>query len=144
MTDALRALFTSYGMSKKFKNKTCAYCSVPGSSETGDHVIAREFFLPARRENLLLGGTHVDLLRNEFALVRKEAADFEKEVELVLVEAGADCGHTKQGHARCAISWGSRFLGSTSTWCALKAEEGCTAPLCNCLGPGTLMAGSSF
>lgn len=39
-------------MSKKYKGKTCAYCAVPGSSETGDHIIAREFFLPERREHL--------------------------------------------------------------------------------------------
>lgn len=43
----------------------------------------------------LLGGTHVDLLRNEFTFITKEAADFEKEAELVLVEAGADCDHAQ-------------------------------------------------
>jgi hypothetical protein len=30
-------------VSKKFKNKTCAYCGVEGASETADHVLAREF-----------------------------------------------------------------------------------------------------
>lgn len=39
-------------MSKKYKGKTCVYCSTPESSGTGDHVIAREFFLPERRSNL--------------------------------------------------------------------------------------------
>ena len=39
-------------MSKKFKGKTCVYCAVPGASETGDHVFAREFFLPDQRAEL--------------------------------------------------------------------------------------------
>ena len=39
-------------MSKKFKNKTCAYCSTPNSSTTGDHVFAREFFDEKHRHNL--------------------------------------------------------------------------------------------
>jgi hypothetical protein len=30
-------------VSKKFKNKTSAYCGVEGASETADHVLAREF-----------------------------------------------------------------------------------------------------
>lgn len=30
-------------MSKLFKGKTCAYCAVPGISDTGDHVLARGF-----------------------------------------------------------------------------------------------------
>jgi hypothetical protein len=38
--------------SKKFKGKTCAYCAVPGSSETGDHVFARQFFVESDRANL--------------------------------------------------------------------------------------------
>lgn len=38
--------------SKRFKGKTCVYCAVPGSSVTGDHVIAREFFPVAKRGNL--------------------------------------------------------------------------------------------
>ncbi|KUO64485.1 MAG: hypothetical protein APF80_04800 [Alphaproteobacteria bacterium BRH_c36] len=38
--------------SKKFRNKTCAYCGVPGASATGDHVFAREFFLVRHRANL--------------------------------------------------------------------------------------------
>jgi 5-methylcytosine-specific restriction endonuclease McrA len=35
--------------SKKFKNKTCAYCGEPGASATGDHVFARQFFLVKHR-----------------------------------------------------------------------------------------------
>ena len=38
-------------MSKKFKGKLCVYC-VERPSTTADHVICREFFLPARRNNL--------------------------------------------------------------------------------------------
>jgi hypothetical protein len=38
-------------MSKKYKGKTCVYCS-EATSTTGDHVIGREFFLPGRRDNL--------------------------------------------------------------------------------------------
>lgn len=30
-------------MSKLFKGKTCAYCAVPGISDTADHVLARQF-----------------------------------------------------------------------------------------------------
>lgn len=39
-------------MSKKFKGKTCVYCGTPKSSQTGDHIFAREFFLHERRNNL--------------------------------------------------------------------------------------------
>jgi hypothetical protein len=39
-------------MGKKFKGKTCVYCGIPKSSQTGDHIFAREFFLPDRRKNL--------------------------------------------------------------------------------------------
>jgi len=38
--------------SKKFLNKTCAYCRTQGSSEGADHVVAREFFLAEDRNNL--------------------------------------------------------------------------------------------
>lgn len=38
--------------SKKYKNKTCAYCGEEGSSDTGDHVFARGFFLDGRRDNI--------------------------------------------------------------------------------------------
>jgi hypothetical protein len=38
--------------SKKFKHKTCAYCGKRGTSETGDHVFAREFFLVKHRAYL--------------------------------------------------------------------------------------------
>jgi hypothetical protein len=39
-------------VSKRFKGKTCAYCAVPSSSTTGDHVFARAFFLPEKRAAL--------------------------------------------------------------------------------------------
>lgn len=38
-------------MSKRFKGKPCVYCLHP-SSDDGDHVICRQFFLPQHRENL--------------------------------------------------------------------------------------------
>ena len=38
--------------SKKFKGKTCAYCSREGASEVREHVIAREFVLERYRDNL--------------------------------------------------------------------------------------------
>jgi hypothetical protein len=38
-------------MSKKYKGKLCVYCA-SGIATVADHVIAREFFLPARRANL--------------------------------------------------------------------------------------------
>jgi hypothetical protein len=37
--------------SKKYKGKLCVYCS-RRESTTGDHVFAREFFLPSQRNNL--------------------------------------------------------------------------------------------
>jgi hypothetical protein len=37
--------------SKRFRNKLCAYCGVEPST-TGDHVVARAFFLEIRRGNL--------------------------------------------------------------------------------------------
>ncbi len=44
---------TVYKMSsKKYRGKTCAYCAVPNSSTTADHVIARGFFLENQRGNL--------------------------------------------------------------------------------------------
>ncbi|MHA1164716.1 MAG: HNH endonuclease [Alphaproteobacteria bacterium] len=39
-------------MSKQFKGKTCVYCATEGSSQTGDHVFAREFFDISDRQNL--------------------------------------------------------------------------------------------
>ena len=39
-------------MSKKYKGKTCVYCAEPNSSEDGDHVVSREFFLAKKRANL--------------------------------------------------------------------------------------------
>ena len=39
-------------MSKKYKNKTCVYCVTPNSSEDGDHVVSREFFILDKRANL--------------------------------------------------------------------------------------------
>lgn len=39
-------------MSKRFKGKTCVYCSVEGISETADHVIAREFLPVAHRDGI--------------------------------------------------------------------------------------------
>ncbi len=39
-------------MGKRFKGLTCAYCSSPGISSTGDHVIPRRFFPKHLRENL--------------------------------------------------------------------------------------------
>lgn len=39
-------------MSKKFKGKTCTYCGKLNSSTEPDHVFAKEFFLPNRRDNL--------------------------------------------------------------------------------------------
>jgi hypothetical protein len=38
--------------SKKFKDKTCAYCSREKASEAREHVIAREFVLGRYRDNL--------------------------------------------------------------------------------------------
>ncbi|NKA59972.1 hypothetical protein GO281_03745 [Ralstonia solanacearum] len=39
-------------MSKRFLRKRCVYCGKQGVSSTGDHVIARGFFLPPQRANL--------------------------------------------------------------------------------------------
>lgn len=39
-------------MSKRFVGKPCVYCLTNPSTRTGDHVFAREFFLPDQRDNL--------------------------------------------------------------------------------------------
>jgi len=39
-------------MSNRYRDKTCTYCTVPGSSETADHVVALEFFPIDQRDNL--------------------------------------------------------------------------------------------
>lgn len=39
-------------MSKQYKGKTCVYCARPGTSSTGDHVVARSFFSVDERDNL--------------------------------------------------------------------------------------------
>jgi hypothetical protein len=39
-------------MSKKFKSKTCAYCCALEASVVGDHVVAREFCVKDKRDNL--------------------------------------------------------------------------------------------
>jgi hypothetical protein len=39
-------------VSKRWKGKTCVYCTVPGSSTAPDHVIARGFFPMDKRGNL--------------------------------------------------------------------------------------------
>ena len=75
-------------MGKRYKSKTCVYCAAAGKSETGDHVLAREFVpaahhsqipqVPACRQCnkdksdlehylttvLLFGGRHVDAVAN--------------------------------------------------------------------------------
>jgi hypothetical protein len=39
-------------MKNRFKGKTCIYCAVPKSSEDGDHVVCRQFFLERHRGDL--------------------------------------------------------------------------------------------
>lgn len=39
-------------MRNRYKNLTCAYCAVPNSSETADHIFARGFFNKRERDNL--------------------------------------------------------------------------------------------
>lgn len=39
-------------MSKKFWHKTCAYCGVPHSSQTTDHVLARVFLAKSLRQEI--------------------------------------------------------------------------------------------
>lgn len=39
-------------VSKRFKGKTCVYCTGEGISQTADHVIAREFLPVAHRGDL--------------------------------------------------------------------------------------------
>ena len=39
-------------MSKLYREKRCTYCGRAGISDTGDHVVARGFFLPSERESL--------------------------------------------------------------------------------------------
>jgi hypothetical protein len=39
-------------VSKKYKNKTCAYCGVEGLSDTADHVLARELVAKSLRHEI--------------------------------------------------------------------------------------------
>jgi hypothetical protein len=39
-------------MSKRYKGKTCVYCGVPNSSNSGDHVLARGFSLKRHRAGI--------------------------------------------------------------------------------------------
>jgi len=39
-------------MGKRFKGKTCVYCATASASETGDHVLARQFVPVARRSQI--------------------------------------------------------------------------------------------
>ena len=39
-------------MGKRFKGKTCVYCATAGASETGDHILAREFVPVAHRSQI--------------------------------------------------------------------------------------------
>lgn len=39
-------------MSKKYKGKTCVYCGVADISDTGDHVLARQFVLERHRGDM--------------------------------------------------------------------------------------------
>ncbi|MFX1739936.1 hypothetical protein PXJ20_32760 [Paraburkholderia sp. A1RI_3L] len=38
--------------SKRYRGKRCVYCGRDGASDTGDHVIARGFFLPSEHDRL--------------------------------------------------------------------------------------------
>ncbi len=38
--------------SKRYRGKRCVYCGRDGAADTGDHVIARGFFLPSERDQL--------------------------------------------------------------------------------------------
>jgi hypothetical protein len=39
-------------MGKRYKGKTCVYCAAAGASETGDHLLAREFVPVADRSQI--------------------------------------------------------------------------------------------
>jgi hypothetical protein len=39
-------------MKNRFKGKICPYCAVPASSDDGDHVVCRQFFLERHRGDL--------------------------------------------------------------------------------------------
>ncbi len=41
--------------SKRFRGKRCVYCGREGASDTGDHIIARGFFLPSERADRRVG-----------------------------------------------------------------------------------------
>ena len=43
----------STGKNKSYKGKTCVYCGAPKISNTGDHVLAKEFVQIRHRANLL-------------------------------------------------------------------------------------------
>lgn len=95
-------LLLAFAMSKLFKGKTCVYCGAVGASDTGDHVLAREFVAVEHRgqipkvpacavcnnkkaaiENYLtavlpFGGRHAEALDNLTANVPKRLAKNQK------------------------------------------------------------------
>ena len=111
-------------MSKRFKGLVCAYCS-ENPSVTGDHVFARQFFLPAQRANLPqvpacdrcngdkaklehyltailpFGGQHADALNNLSEMVAPRLAENKKLHRNIAQNASQVWTQTQSGlHAR--------------------------------------------
>ena len=74
-------------MSKLHKGKTCAYCSLPGASQTGDHVLARSMV--------------AEPLRGEIPVVPACAACNNKKVDL-------------EHYAASIIPFGGRHAGASA------------------------------
>ncbi len=111
-------------MSKRFKGLVCAYCS-ENPAVTGDHVFARQFFLPAQRGNLPqvpacdlcngdkaklehyltailpFGGQHADALSNLRGMVAPRLAENQKLHRIIAQGASKVWTHTtSELHAR--------------------------------------------
>jgi hypothetical protein len=133
--------------SKKFKNKTCAYCGQAGASATGDHVFARQFFLVKHRANLPevpacdrcnsnksrletyllqlmpLGANHADAPETTRTLMPKRAAHPANKVLREIIEGRQETvwltDETGQRDGRIPVYVDANILHD---WCALVAR----------------------
>jgi hypothetical protein len=133
--------------SKKYKGKTCAYCGKAGSSETGDHVFARQFILEQHRGNLPqvpackpcnsaksrlesyllqimpLGANHADALEVSQALMPKRAANPANKVLRGIIEDPQETAwltdRSGQRHQRIPVLVDATML---QDWCGLVAR----------------------
>src|ERR1700730_16827139 len=105
-------------MSKRFRDKPCAYCLTNPSTATGDHVFAREFFPEAARANLPKGsGLRVVQQRKIAARALPDDG---------VAVRWPPCGRTQQSPRVCARSAGEECEAAPGTcaWPRHHADRG--------------------